>query len=48
MRFLGKCHDIRNQTEYEGILDITPQLLEELIALAHELTRAVEALGSDE
>ena len=48
VRFLGKCHDIRNRAEYEGILDITPQLLEELIAVAHELIRAVEALGSDE
>ena len=47
VRFLGKCHDMRNQAEYEGVVDITPRLLEELIALAHELLRAVEALGSD-
>ena len=45
VRFLGKCHDIRNQAGYEGVLDITPQLLEELIAVTHELLRAVEALG---
>lgn len=45
VRFLGKCHHIRNQAEYEGVLDITPQLLEELIVVAHELLRAVEALG---
>jgi len=44
VRFLGKCHDIRNQAEYEGILDTTPQLLEELISVTRELLRAVEAL----
>jgi len=46
VRFLGKCHDIRNQAEYEGILDTTPQLLEELISVSRELLRAVEALGA--
>jgi predicted ATPase len=45
VRFLGKCHDIRNQAEYEGVLDMTPQLLEELMVVAGELLRAVEALG---
>ena len=45
VRFLGKCHDIRNQAEYEGVLDMTPQLLAELMVVAGELLRAVEALG---
>ena len=45
MRFLGKCHDLRNQAEYEGVLDIRPQLLEELISVTRELLCAVEALG---
>jgi len=48
VRFLGKCHDIRNQAEYEGTLDITPQLLDELVDTVHELLAAVEGLGSAE
>ncbi|MDH3763973.1 MAG: hypothetical protein OEU50_23590 [Gammaproteobacteria bacterium] len=44
-RVLGKCHDARNQAEYEGILDITPQLLEELIAITKGLLANVEGLG---
>jgi hypothetical protein len=42
---LGKCHDARNQAEYEGNLDITPQLLEELITITKELLASVEGLG---
>ena len=44
-RLLAKCHDVRNQAEYEGVLDMTPQLLVELIEVTHYLVRAVEALG---
>lgn len=43
-RVLDKCHKQRNLAEYEGNLDITPQLLKELIEIANELLGLVEAL----
>ena len=45
-RVLDKCHNLRNQAEYEGILEISQQLLEELIGITKELVVLVEALGS--
>ena len=45
-RVLDKCHNLRNQAEYEGILDIPQQLLEELIDITNELVVLVEVLGS--
>lgn len=44
-RVLDKCHKQRNLAEYEGHLEITPQLLNELIAITKELLRLVEELG---
>lgn len=44
-RVLDKCHNLRNLAEYEGHLEITPQLLEELIKITKELLSLVEALG---
>ena len=44
-RVLDKCHKQRNLAEYEGHLEITPQLLHELIEVAKELLTRVEALG---
>ena len=44
-RVLDKCHKQRNLAEYEGLLEITPQLLEELIGLTKELLVLVEAMG---
>ena len=44
-RALDKCHKQRNLAEYEGLLDITPELLEELISLSKELLVLVEAMG---
>lgn len=44
-RLLAKCHDQRNMAEYEGHLEITPQLLQELIRVTRELLEMVEALG---
>ena len=44
-RVLAKCHNLRNQAEYEGALDITPQLLQELIGITLEVLTSVEALG---
>jgi hypothetical protein len=43
-RMLGKCHNLRNVAEYEGHLEITPQLLKELIGITVELLKLVEAL----
>jgi len=45
-RLLAKCHNQRNLAEYEGHLEITPQLLQELIKVTKELLELVEALGS--
>jgi hypothetical protein len=44
-RVLDKCHKQRNLAEYEGHLEITPQLLDELIAITNELLTLVEELG---
>lgn len=44
-RVLDKCHKQRNLAEYEGHLEITPQLLNELIAITKELLTLVEELG---
>ena len=44
-RVLDKCHKQRNLAEYEGHLEITPQLLQELIEVSKELLTLVEALG---
>lgn len=43
-RVLDKCHNLRNIAEYEGHLEITPQLLEELISITKELLESVEAM----
>lgn len=44
-RVLDKCHKQRNLAEYEGHLEITPQLLDELVAITNELLTMVENLG---
>ena len=44
-RVLDKCHKQRNLAEYEGLLEITPQLLQELIEVIEEVLKLVEALG---
>jgi hypothetical protein len=44
-RVLDKCHKQRNIAEYEGYLEITPQLLHELIEITKDLLTRVEALG---
>jgi len=44
-RVLDKCHKQRNIAEYEGHLEISPQLLSELIAISKELLARVESLG---
>ena len=44
-RILDKCHKQRNIAEYEGHLEVTPQLLKELIAVTKEVLISIEALG---
>ncbi len=44
-RVLDKCHKQRNLAEYEGHLEITPQLLKELIAITNQLLAMVESMG---
>ncbi len=43
-RVLDKCHKQRNLAEYEGHLEISAQLLEELITIVGELLKLVEGL----
>lgn len=45
-RVLDKCHKQRNLAEYEGSLEVSPQLLKELISITEELLQLVEALGT--
>ena len=45
-RVLDKCHKQRNLAEYEGHLEITPELLQELIKITEELLKSVEMLGA--
>ncbi len=44
-RILDKCHNVRNIAEYEGHLEISPQLLKELTDITKELIILVESLG---
>ena len=44
-RVLDKCHSARNLAEYEGHLDVNPQLLKELISISKEIQVLVNALA---
>ena len=44
-RLLDQCHKIRNNAEYEGNLDVSKQLLREMVDITSELLGTVEALG---
>lgn len=37
-RVLSRCHDLRNLAEYEGELQVTEELLQELMAICRRLT----------
>jgi len=43
-RVLDNCHKARNLAEYEGHLDVNPQLLKELILITKEILQLVQAL----
>jgi len=42
-RVLSRCHDLRNLAEYEGELQVTEELLEELIAICGRLVESVSS-----
>lgn len=44
-RVLDKCHQARNLAEYEGHLEVNPQLLKELILITKQLQTLVKALA---
>jgi hypothetical protein len=44
-RLLSRCHDIRNLGEYEGDLNITEQLVTELIAAGRTVAEKLDAVG---
>jgi hypothetical protein len=45
-RVLDKCHQARNLAEYEGHLEVNPQLLKELISITTEIQKRVKALAT--
>ena len=44
-RILSKCHDMRNRTEYEGVLDVDERLVVDLIAACRKVAEKVSGLG---
>lgn len=47
-RILDKCHHARNLAEYEGHLDVNPQLLKELVSITEEIQGLVEMLAQQD
>ena len=43
-RVLAKCHDMRNRTEYEGVLDVDDRLVSDLIDACRKVAAKVENL----
>ena len=43
-RVLSKCHEKRNLAEYEGLIDVSPRLLDDLLLAARAICTAVTAL----
>jgi len=46
-RVLAKCHGIRNQSEYEGFIDLDETIVTDLIASAGEVRDAFRALDAE-
>jgi hypothetical protein len=44
-RVLDRCHKTRNLAEYEGRIELAPQLLKELLEITEELVTLVVGLG---
>ena len=43
-RVLSKCHDMRNRTEYEGVLDVDDRLVSDLIGACRKVAGKVRSL----
>jgi hypothetical protein len=43
-RVLSKCHDMRNRTEYEGVLDVDDRLVSDLIAACRKVADKANSL----
>ncbi len=43
-RVLSKCHDMRNRTEYEGVLDVDDRLVSDLIGASRKVAGKVSSL----
>lgn len=43
-RVLAKCHDMRNQSEYEGILDVDERIVVDLIAACRAVAAKLDVL----
>ena len=43
-RVLSKCHDMRNRTEYEGVLDVDDRLVSDLIGACRKVAEKVRRL----
>lgn len=44
-RVLAKCHEIRNRSEYEGLLEVNDRLVTDLIDAARSVLAALSAAG---
>ena len=44
-RVLSKCHDARNRTEYEGVLDVDDRLVTDLIGACRAVAERVRQLS---
>jgi hypothetical protein len=43
-RILSKCHDMRNRTEYEGVLDVDDRLVSDLVDACRKVAEKVSRL----
>ena len=43
-RVLSKCHDMRNRTEYEGVLDVDDRIVSDLIGACRKVAEKVRRL----
>jgi len=44
-RVLSHCHNLRNRGEYEGFLDISETLIDDLVLAAGKIQQKVDSLG---
>jgi hypothetical protein len=44
-RVLAQAHEKRNRSEYEGVIDVEPSMLEALVRVVEEVAKRVQALA---